>query len=202
MIVALGALHIPAEEDPADITHHEVRFRQPVEEETGRGTQRFARSIRRENLQADLVERSFLFERVPQPGPELLRADFVVGSALRELHFEHPRPLAGELVAGEQLVDQFPPGGVAVDSRLLEPLLMAVLFLDRGTPANQVERDPAVQIPLVRPGNLGTPIEIGHRAVNPAGQRGRRGMGRRDIGTGIRPAAARQTDGRPSPNAQ
>ena len=200
MVVALGTLDIASEENAADITNHEVRFGEAIQEETGGGAQGGASAVGGEDLEAEFIEGASLFEPGVNPATEREGGDAFIVAAFGELDFKDAGPLAGEFRGLEQFVDEQSPGGFAIAGMLLESLLMAVLFLGGGAAADEVKGDATVQIPFVGEGNWRTAMELGDSAVDPLGEglrgglRGRWGWGRWVTGRGVNSAEAEEGD--------
>ena len=66
MVVALGALHVAAQENPADVAGHHIDVEIAIEHELGRRPQLRIGAVGRENLADQLIEWLIVQKRQPQ----------------------------------------------------------------------------------------------------------------------------------------
>jgi hypothetical protein len=143
MVVALGALQIDAEEDPADFTRQQVRLDVPFQVEAGSGPVLLLGSVGSQDLGSQCVERGVFLKRFAEILPELLSLDVRPATALHEHQLEGDRHVTGKLRASEEFIDfALPFVGSLVGEEIPE-------FVDGGDASGQIEHHPSEELGIV-----------------------------------------------------
>ena len=106
VVVALAALQVPTQEQPADVARDEVRIGLAVEQEPRRGTGGRVGSVGRQDLPDEHVIGPVLGERLVQKLAPGCRRHVQVGASLHQHHVEDLLHPPGVGWAIEQAVDQ------------------------------------------------------------------------------------------------